>query len=91
MSEFGETFRVGAVQLSPVLLDRDATLQKVVEAIERCGLLARPLLVEFQHQLEIDLGCVLYLQTQALRSNDGSRTMRGPLANDLRHELERRL
>jgi len=38
MSAFGETFRVGAVQLSPVLLDRDATLQKVVAAIERCGL-----------------------------------------------------
>jgi len=28
---------VGAVQLSPVLLNRDATLEKVVEAIERCG------------------------------------------------------
>ena len=37
MSEFGDRFRVGAVQLSPVLLDRDATLQKVVKAIERCG------------------------------------------------------
>jgi nitrilase len=29
--------RVAAVQLSPVLLDRDATTDKVVELIERCG------------------------------------------------------
>jgi aliphatic nitrilase len=29
--------RVAAVQLSPVLLDRDGTTEKVVEAIERCG------------------------------------------------------
>jgi len=29
--------RVAAVQLSPVLLDRDATTDKVIELIERCG------------------------------------------------------
>jgi aliphatic nitrilase len=31
------TLRVAAVQLSPVLLDRDGTADKVVEVIERCG------------------------------------------------------
>ena len=29
--------RVAAVQLSPVLLDRDGTTDKVVDVIERCG------------------------------------------------------
>jgi aliphatic nitrilase len=37
MSESAGAFRVAAVQLSAVLLDRDATLEKVVEAIDRCG------------------------------------------------------
>jgi aliphatic nitrilase len=37
MNDAGTTLRVAAVQLSPVLLDRDATLGKVVEVIERCG------------------------------------------------------
>ncbi|MCP3987402.1 MAG: aliphatic nitrilase [bacterium] len=30
-------FRVAAVQMSPVLFDRDATTEKVVRTIERCG------------------------------------------------------
>ncbi|MFQ5699506.1 MAG: nitrilase-related carbon-nitrogen hydrolase [Myxococcota bacterium] len=30
-------FRAAAVQLSPVLMDRDGTTEKVVRAIERCG------------------------------------------------------
>jgi hypothetical protein len=32
-----EGFRVAAVQLSPVLLDRDGTTEKVIKAIEKCG------------------------------------------------------
>jgi len=37
MSASQAELRVAAVQLSPVLLDREATTDKVVEAIERCG------------------------------------------------------
>ncbi|MBC8420834.1 MAG: aliphatic nitrilase [Desulfobacteraceae bacterium] len=32
-----KTFRAAAVQLSPVLFDRDGTTEKVLKAIERCG------------------------------------------------------
>ena len=32
-----KTFRAAAVQLSPVLFDRDGTTGKVIEAIEKCG------------------------------------------------------
>jgi aliphatic nitrilase len=32
-----KTFRAAAVQLSPVLFDRDGTTSKVIEAIEKCG------------------------------------------------------
>ncbi len=32
-----KTFRAAAVQLSPVLFDRDGTLEKIVKSIERCG------------------------------------------------------
>jgi len=37
MSEIGKKFRVAAVQLSPILFDRDGTTEKIVEAIEKCG------------------------------------------------------
>ncbi len=37
MSGNRASFRAAAVQLSPVLLDRDGTTDKVVEAIEACG------------------------------------------------------
>ena len=37
MSRSQTKLRVAAVQLSPVLLDRDGTTDKVVELIERCG------------------------------------------------------
>jgi aliphatic nitrilase len=38
MVKVDKTLRVAAVQLSPVLLDRDGTTDKVVKTIERCGL-----------------------------------------------------
>ena len=31
------TFRVAAVQLSPVLFDRDGTVEKAIRAIKKCG------------------------------------------------------
>lgn len=37
MSRSRASLRVAAVQLSPVLLDRDRTAEKVIEWIERCG------------------------------------------------------
>ena len=37
MSEKEKTFRAAAVQLSPVLLDRDGTTEKVIKTIEKCG------------------------------------------------------
>ena len=37
MAKTRPNLRVAAVQLSPLLLDRDGTTDKVVEAIERCG------------------------------------------------------
>ena len=37
MSEKGIGFRVAAVQMAPVLFDRDGTTEKVIRAIERCG------------------------------------------------------
>ncbi len=37
MDELKTSIRVAAIQLSPVLFDRDGTTDKVVKAIERCG------------------------------------------------------
>lgn len=37
MGQGDRKFRVGAVQLSPVLLDRDGTTEKVIKAVEKCG------------------------------------------------------
>ena len=37
MNETDRSFRVAAVQLSPVLFDRDGTTEKVIRAIEKCG------------------------------------------------------
>ncbi|MCP4757574.1 MAG: aliphatic nitrilase [Proteobacteria bacterium] len=37
MKNNDSTFRAAAVQMSPVLFDRDATVEKVVANIERCG------------------------------------------------------
>ncbi len=37
MSQDGATFRAAAVQLSPVICDRDGTTEKVIRAIEACG------------------------------------------------------
>jgi aliphatic nitrilase len=37
MDQMGKTLRVAAVQLSPVLFNRDGTTEKVVKFIEKCG------------------------------------------------------
>jgi aliphatic nitrilase len=37
MEQKEKTMRVAAIQLAPVLLDRDATTEKVVKTIEKCG------------------------------------------------------
>ncbi|MBW2149905.1 MAG: hypothetical protein JRI22_23190 [Deltaproteobacteria bacterium] len=37
MSEKGIGFRVAAVQMAPVLFDRDGATEKVIRTIERCG------------------------------------------------------
>ena len=37
MGQREKIFRVAAVQLSPVLFNRDATTEKVIKAIEKCG------------------------------------------------------
>jgi aliphatic nitrilase len=37
MGQSVKIFRVAAVQLSPVLFNRDATTEKVIKAIEKCG------------------------------------------------------
>jgi aliphatic nitrilase len=37
MEKVGKKFRAAAVQLSPILFDRDATTEKIAKAIERCG------------------------------------------------------
>ncbi len=37
MGQKEKIFRVAAVQLSPVLFNRDATTEKVIKAIEKCG------------------------------------------------------
>ena len=37
MEQVEKTFRVAAVQLSPVLFDRDGTTEKVIKSIEKCG------------------------------------------------------
>ncbi len=37
MDQEERVFRVAAIQLSPVLLDRDGTTEKVIKAIEKCG------------------------------------------------------
>jgi predicted amidohydrolase len=37
MDHNAKTIRVAAIQLSPVLMNRDATTEKVVKAIEKCG------------------------------------------------------
>jgi aliphatic nitrilase len=37
MSKNEETLKVAAIQLSPVLMDRDGTTEKVVRTIEKCG------------------------------------------------------
>jgi aliphatic nitrilase len=37
MGQDEKTMRVAAIQLSPVLLDRDGTTEKVVRTIEKCG------------------------------------------------------
>ena len=37
MGEEEKTMKVAAIQLSPVLLDRDGTTEKVVKTIEKCG------------------------------------------------------
>lgn len=37
MSEKERTFRAAAVQISPVLFDRDGTTEKVIKTIEKCG------------------------------------------------------
>ena len=37
MNQEKKTFRAAAVQLTPVLFDRDGTTEKVIKAIEKCG------------------------------------------------------
>jgi len=37
MTEIGKKFKAAAVQLSPVLFDRDGTTEKIIKAIEKCG------------------------------------------------------
>lgn len=37
MNQAEKKFRVAAVQLSPVLFDRDGTMEKVLKAVEKCG------------------------------------------------------
>ncbi|RLB38976.1 MAG: aliphatic nitrilase, partial [Deltaproteobacteria bacterium] len=37
MEDTARKFRAAAVQISPVLFDRDATSEKVVEYVDRCG------------------------------------------------------
>ncbi len=37
MTEKERRFKVAAVQLAPVLFDRDATTEKVLKAVEGCG------------------------------------------------------
>ncbi len=37
MGQSEKIFRVAAVQLSPILFNRDATTEKVIKAIEKCG------------------------------------------------------
>jgi aliphatic nitrilase len=37
MDQKAETIRVAAIQLSPVLMDRDGTTEKVMKTIEKCG------------------------------------------------------
>ena len=37
MTDFGKKFKAAGVQLSPILFDRDATTEKIVKAIEKCG------------------------------------------------------
>jgi nitrilase len=37
MTEGERRYKVAAVQLSPVLFDRDATTEKVLKAIQGCG------------------------------------------------------
>lgn len=37
MEDGSRKFRVGAIQMSPVIFDRDATTEKIVRLIERCG------------------------------------------------------
>ena len=36
MGQGEKIFRVAAVQLSPVLFNRDATTEKVIKAVEKC-------------------------------------------------------
>lgn len=37
MNQKDKTMRVAAIQMSPVLFDRDGTTEKVIDAIEKCG------------------------------------------------------
>jgi aliphatic nitrilase len=38
MDKIGNRFRVAAVQLAPIFFDRDGTTEKIIKAIEKCGL-----------------------------------------------------